>query len=197
MPAKKSAPAAAPRLSLSTTVSTPPPPPPPETPLGNVAPVAELSVAEPPEVTTPAIDIVNEVQEAVEQIGNIYKSLKPKIKAMKKVVFKAEKRKLKAALSVAGGAPPKPNALTRPCQISEDMLSFLGLPPGEMLSRSAVTSKIAAYSKENNLKDPENGRLMVVDDSLAKLLNVEPGTKVSLFACQGMLGSHIKTSPAP
>ena len=58
------------------------------------------------------------------------------------------------------------NGFSKPLDVTEPLRAFLGLAAGEKISRSEVTKRVSAYANENNLKHPENGRVIVLDDKL-------------------------------
>ena len=74
-----------------------------------------------------------------------------------------ELRKEKAAKKSAGG-------LQKPYKCSAALASFIG---EKQISRAALTSKMWAYFKSNELMDPENKRWVIADDKLKALLGVD------------------------
>ena len=74
-----------------------------------------------------------------------------------------ELRKEKAAKKSAGG-------LQKPYKCSPLLADFVGEPT---ISRAALTSKMWAYFKSNNLMDPENKRWVIADDKLKNLLGID------------------------
>lgn len=84
----------------------------------------------------------------------------------------------------------KNNGFNRPMLLSQELKDFLGLGPDEMLSRSAVTRRINEYVKANGLKHPDNGRILILDDKLTKLLKPPEGTQVTYLNVQKYLSPH-------
>jgi chromatin remodeling complex protein RSC6 len=84
----------------------------------------------------------------------------------------------------------KPNGFTKPVVVSADLSKFLGLTAGELIARTEVNKRIAAYVKENSLQDKTNGQIIYPDDKLRKLLGVTKETKVHFFNLQRFLKQH-------
>ena len=84
----------------------------------------------------------------------------------------------------------KPNGFTKPVTVSADLSKFLGLAAGELIARTEVNKRIAAYVKEHSLQDKTNGQIIYPDDRLRKLLGVTKETKVHFFNLQKFLKHH-------
>jgi len=90
------------------------------------------------------------------------------------------------------------NGFKRPQNISEKLRGFLGLPKGELISRSDVTKKINEYVKANSLNHPDNGRIIVLDDKLKALLNPPEGIQITFLNIQKYLSPHyVKNDDEP
>ena len=96
-------------------------------------------------------------------------ALRNELKSLTKIV-----RKIKAKLDDPNGEKSakraKNNGFNREQKISEELRTFLGLPEGQLVSRSTVTKSINEYVKANGLKHPDNGRILVLDQKLRDLL---------------------------
>lgn len=82
------------------------------------------------------------------------------------------------------------NGFNRPQKITEELRAFLGLPEGEMISRSAVTRRVNAYIKENKLQDAVDGKRVNFDDKLTALLKPPAGEIVTFLNIQKYLSPH-------
>lgn len=166
------------------TVSAPTPEP---------APVAQ--VAEP----------VNEVvEETTEQtIGAAFTELLTQLTAMRSQIttLSAQVRSLRTRsereirqAQKAGRkrktANRKPSGFVKPTLISTELASFLGKPKGTEMARTEVTREINHYIRENNLKDPENGRRIIADTKLRKLLKLGKGDELTYFNLQRYIKHH-------
>lgn len=111
------------------------------------------------------------------------------IRSLAKIV-----RKIKAAQDDPTGEKSsnraKNNGFNREQKISDKLRKFLGLPEGQTISRSAVTKAVNAYVKENNLKHPDSGRVIVLDNKLKDLLQPPEGEQVTYLNLQRYLSPH-------
>jgi chromatin remodeling complex protein RSC6 len=82
----------------------------------------------------------------------------------------------------------KNSGFNRPQKVSEELRTFLSLGADETISRSEVTKRINEYIKSNELKHPENGRMIVPDEKLKKLL--KPTDPLSYLNMQKYLNPH-------
>lgn len=89
----------------------------------------------------------------------------------------------------------KPSGISEPVPISPELADFLGFSC--RISRVDATRLIHDYIKKNNLKDPENGRLIRPDEPLTKLLNLTPADTLSFFNLQQFLSPHFVQSSVP
>ena len=83
----------------------------------------------------------------------------------------------------------KNSGFNRPMKISAALKEFLGTEEDSM-SRSAVTRKINEYVKANGLKHPDNGRILILDEKLTKLLEPPEGVQVTYLNVQKYLSPH-------
>ena len=106
---------------------------------------------------------------SIESVLEEITALRSDIKSLSKIV-----RKIKAKQDDPTGekaaSRAKNNGFNRKQAISEKLRNFLELPEGELVSRSTVTRAINKYVTENNLKHPDNGRILMLDDKLKNLL---------------------------
>lgn len=111
------------------------------------------------------------------------------IKSLAKIV-----RKIKATQDDPTGEKSsnraKNNGFNREQKISEELRSFLDLTEGQLVSRSFVTRAVNKYVKDNNLKHPDNGRVIVLDKKLKDLLKPPADTQVTYLNLQKYLSPH-------
>jgi len=79
------------------------------------------------------------------------------------------------------------NGFNRPRVISDKMKEFLGMGPDETISRTEGTRKVFAYIRENNLKHPDNGKIIVPDEKLRDFLGAESDIQISFSNIQKYL----------
>lgn len=82
------------------------------------------------------------------------------------------------------------NGFNRKQEVTPALRAFLGLPEGELVSRSEVTKFVNTYITNNGLKHPENGRQIVLDDKLKALLSPEPSVVITYLNLQKYLSPH-------
>jgi len=96
-----------------------------------------------------------------------------------------------------------PSGFVKPTKISDELAVFLGRESGTLMARTDVTKQITAYVRSNNLQAKENGRLILADEKLKKLLKydektvTDPTQQLSYFNLQKYLSCHFeKAVPA-
>ena len=121
--------------------------------------------------------------------------IKGSIKALAKLL-----RKLRNVQDDPDGEKAKTratnNGFNRPLEVSEKLRVFLALGSDETISRSEVTRRINAYVTANNLKHPDNGRVIILDDKLTELLEPPAGLEITFLNIQKYLSPHYVKPPA-
>ena len=116
-------------------------------------------------------------------------ALRNELKSLTKIV-----RKIKAKQDDPTGEKSanraKNNGFNREQKISEKLRVFLDLPEGKLVSRSTVTRSINEYVKANDLKHPDNGRILVLDKKLRDLLEPPADVQVTFLNLQKFLSPH-------
>ncbi len=116
-------------------------------------------------------------------------ALSKDVKALTKLV-----RKIKNTQEDPDGEKAKKraenNGFNRKQEISPKLREFIGLPEGELISRSEVTKFINKYITDNGLKHPENGRQLILDDKLRALLEPPADIQVTYLNLQKYLSPH-------
>ena len=82
-------------------------------------------------------------------------------------------------------AGAKQNALQQPKQVSKELATIVGDGP---MPRGEVVSKMWKYINEKNLKSPEDGRVIVADETLSKVLGKPSFT---MFEMNKLLSAHL------
>jgi upstream activation factor subunit UAF30 len=115
--------------------------------------------------------------------------IKSSIKALAKLL-----RKLRTTQDDPDGEKAKTrasnNGFNRPLEVSPKLRLFLGLADDELISRSEVTRRINAYVTANNLKHPDNGRVIILDEKLTELLEPPSGLQITFLNVQKYLSPH-------
>ena len=121
----------------------------------------------------------------------IIEDLIARISTLETKMVRQEKtiRKLKKNLIPESERKPrKPSGFAKPAYLSPELCLFLNVDIGTELARTDVTKKLLSYVKEHNLQNPENKRVILLDDALNKLL--KPDCEVTYFNIQRLLKGH-------
>ena len=93
------------------------------------------------------------------------------------------------------------NGFNRPRQVTPVLKEFLGLAPDATISRTEVTKGVYGYIRENNLKHPDNGKIIMPDAKLKALLGTDDETQITFTNIQKFISPHYikedKSAPAP
>lgn len=126
---------------------------------------------------------------SLETIQSEIAALRADVKSLVKLV-----RKVKSVQDDPTGEKAKAraanNGFNRKQEITPKLREFLSLPEGELISRSEVTKFVNAYIIEKGLKHPENGRQIILDDTLRALLAPPPEVQVTYLNLQKYLSPH-------
>jgi len=143
-----------------------------------------LSIVEMASMNTESATIMTEIA-----------ALRNEVKNLTKLV-----RKIRSTQEDPNGekaaARSKTNGFNREVKVDEELRTFLGLEEGQLISRSQVTKRINVYVKENGLKHPDNGRVIVMDDKLRALLKPPEDVQVTFLNLQKYISPHyVKDEP--
>jgi len=186
--AKKSA-KSTPKKTQEAAPAQPPPPPEPV-----IEAAAKVEVKPEDEVAAAFTSLLAQVQQHQQALTAL--------KAQVRVVEKHALRELKAALKIARkgkrkGAARKPSGFVKPTLISTQLATFLGKPEGTQMARTEVTKEINAYIRQHNLQDPKNGRHILPNQALKRLLSLGKSDELTYFNLQKFMSPHFaKATPA-
>lgn len=168
--------------------------------------VAEPVVAEPVATTTTTTVVSEEVDDS---LTSNFKTVLDNLSALKTAVTSAmsevrtlqksyereRKQHLKASKrrkTKAGNRAP--SGFVIPTEISQELATFLKKPAGTEMKRTDVTKEINKYIRENKLQDPSNGRKILPDAKLRKLLRVPQNEELTYFNLQRYMSPHFPKS---
>lgn len=103
---------------------------------------------------------------------------------------------LKSARKRRSNGPRAPSGFVKPTKISLELAKFLGKPLGTEMARTEVTREINGYIREHKLQDPINGRKILADDKLRKLLRLEKTDELTYFNLQKFMSPHFEKKSA-
>ena len=171
-----------------------------------LAPVPAPEAAAPAPSTTPEPtqslhDLFTNLNKAFQDLNSHVSLLKSEFRQVEKQVTREMRvlDKMNARRNKNKGNRA-PSGFVKPTKISNDLAAFLGKEPGTLMARTDVTKQITAYIRANDLQDKTNGRLILADDKLKKLLNydektvTDPKQQLSYFNLQRFLSGHFEKS---
>jgi chromatin remodeling complex protein RSC6 len=83
-----------------------------------------------------------------------------------------------------------PSGFVKPTKISVELAKFLGKPKGTEMARTQVTREINGYIRAHSLQDPQNGRRILADTKLKKLLKLTDADELTYFNLQRYMSPH-------
>ena len=89
-----------------------------------------------------------------------------------------------------------PSGFVKPTRISKELAAFLGKDWGTEMARTQVTREINAYIRAHNLQDPKNGRRILADTKLRKLLKLQKSDELTYFNLQRYMSPHFAKATA-
>jgi len=125
----------------------------------------------------------------IDSLSNDIASLRNELKNLAKLV-----RKVRSYQEDPTGEKQKErtknNGFNRKMEVTDTLKEFLGLDVSGTVSRSDVTRRVNKYIKENDLKHPDNGRVIVMDEKLTKLLSPPEGEQITFLNMQKYISPH-------
>ena len=83
-----------------------------------------------------------------------------------------------------------PSGFVKPTKISVELATFLGKAKGTEMARTEVTREINSYIRQHKLQDPANGRRILADAKLRKLLKLGKNDELTYFNLQRYMSPH-------
>jgi len=152
-------------------------------------PAVETVVSE--TVDTSLFDQFNVFMGKLQAVGAQFSSLKTEFRALEKRTTKDFKVALKAsAKGKRRSGNREPSGFVKPTEISVELATFLKKPQGTLMARTEVTKEINAYIRANNLQDKDNGRHIIPDAPLTKLLKIGKTDELTYFNLQKFMSHH-------
>ena len=186
----KTAPKTVPEVSTPKAVEAPAPVPVvAETPVENViaplvsdTPLSELFVS----MNKTLHDLATAVALVKAELRTVEKHVTKELKVLDK--FNAKKNKNKGNRA--------PSGFVKPTKITNELADFLGKDHGTLMARTDVTKQMTAYIRANSLQDKKNGRIILPDTKLRKLLKLTDADSLTYFNLQKYMSPHFEKSVA-
>jgi chromatin remodeling complex protein RSC6 len=182
----------------------------PETPVVATTEVTEVAVAVAvTETPVSFTDRLKSLQADLATLAGLSKKLTLESRVLAKEYSKAklvapgDKKKKKREKRVVDPNAPK-SGIQKPQKISAELAKFLGVTPDTLVSRTDSNGRINKYISGEGLKDPANGRHILVDkDTQGKLkvllgdLSQEDKDGLTFFNIHKHLKHHFIKEPVP
>lgn len=134
----------------------------------------------------------------LQQLANLFTSLKSDFKTLEKSVSRELKNAQKNSQKKRKvSANRQPSGFVKPTRISDELATFLGKTIGSEMARTEVSKEINLYIREHKLQDKDNGRKIHPDPALTKLLNIGKGEELTYFNLQRYMKHHFLKAPTP
>jgi len=170
------------------------------------APVVAAPVAAAPVVAAPTVPTLTEsFQELLGQLQALRSQL-TSVTGHVRALQKRADRELKNAQKASKKRQRRtgnraPSGFVKPTKISLELANFLGKPKGTEMARTEVTREINKYIRANKLQDKDNGRIIIADTKLRKLLKLKVEDELTYFNLQRYMSPHfaknVKKVPVP
>jgi chromatin remodeling complex protein RSC6 len=117
---------------------------------------------------TSYIELQNEISSIQERLSVLRTNLKKYLKLTTKQMDKMNKKRRQNTNLRS------PTGFGKPCFVPTSLRTLLKIREDECVTRPTVTKKLYSYIKENSLFDNNDKRLLRVNDSLSKALQLSP-----------------------
>tara|TARA_B100000886_G_scaffold13320_2_gene8653 strand:+ start:6935 stop:7516 length:582 start_codon:yes stop_codon:yes gene_type:complete len=129
---------------------------------------------------------------------SVLRSQVTSITSQVRTLSKNHEREVKAASKSARkkrkSGNRQPSGFVKPAVISDELAGFLGKSKGTEMARTEVTREINSYIRANKLQDPKNGRRILADTKLRKLLKLKKTDELTYFNLQRYMSPHFPKS---
>ena len=148
------------------------------TPLVCDTPLADLFVS----MNKTLHDLATAVALVKAELRTVEKHVTKELKVLDK--FNAKKNKNKGNRA--------PSGFVKPTKITNELADFLGKDHGTLMARTDVTKQMTAYIRANSLQDKKNGRIILPDTKLRKLLKLTDADALTYFNLQKYMSPHFE-----
>jgi len=144
---------------------------------------------------TSAVVKITEFSAKLQQLTNLFSTVKNDFKTLEKVILRDLKNAQKSSSrKKKSSGNRQPSGFVKPTLITEELANFLGKKVGTEMARTEVSKEINQYIRTNNLQDKANGRKINADSKLSVLLKLNEGDELTYFNLQRYMKHHfIKT----
>ena len=166
----------------------------PKTVTKTTTPTTEAPAATTPEETVVSLgesftELLGQLQTLRTQLTSVTGQVRALQKRADRELKNAHKASKKGKRAKGNRAP---SGFVKPTKISSELASFLGKAKGTEMARTEVTREINGYIREHNLQDPSNGRKIIPDGKLKKLLKLQKNDELTYFNLQKYMSPHFQ-----
>ena len=147
------------------------------------APVKEVQ----PSLSDAFVQVLGQLTSLRSQLTNITGQVRALQKRADRELRAAQKLNRKRSTKSGTRAP---SGFVKPTKISKELAAFLGKEWGTEMARTQVTREINTYIRAHNLQDPKNGRRILADKALRKLLKLTKEDELTYFNLQRYMSPH-------
>jgi chromatin remodeling complex protein RSC6 len=151
-----------------------------------VAPVAKPAAPEVPSLGDQFTQLLSQLQSLRSQLTSVTSQVRALQKRSDRELKAAQKSSRKSRKS----GNRAPSGFVKPTKISVELATFLGKPKGSEMARTEVTREINTYIRAHKLQDPANGRRILADAKLRKLLKLKKDDELTYFNLQRYMSPH-------
>ena len=131
---------------------------------------------------------------SIQEVSSKLTALKNQLRALEKKAVREIKAANKRSKKNAKKGNRTPSGFIKPTAISDQLAKFLGKEKGTQMARTDVTKEINSYIRAHKLQDPKNGRIILADSKLSKLLNLKKDDELTYFNLQKFMKPHFATA---
>jgi chromatin remodeling complex protein RSC6 len=161
----------------------------------------ETAVVETAVVDTPQVVVEDdsydseftEIQSHLRDALVLIKSLTSQVSKLEKRVQRDRKvmdKKMKGRAKRVHDPNKPPSGFAKPGKVSDELRTFLGLSPEDLIARTEVTKRITEYCKKHSLQKEEDKRTIHADKTLRTLLRLKKGDELTFFNLQKYMKVH-------
>ena len=121
-----------------------------------------------------------------------FNTLKLELRNLERKTVKQLKIVQKINLKKLNKRTRAPSGFVKPTKISDELADFLGKEKGALMARTDVTKEMTYYIREHKLQDKDNGRIIIADTKLKKLLKVTDEDSLTYFNLQKYMSPHFE-----
>lgn len=140
-------------------------------------------------------DMFSHLNKSLHELSAHLATLRAEVRTLEKNVGKEVRQldKINAKKNKNKGSRA-PSGFVKPTKISNELADFLGRERGSLMARTDVTKQMTEYIRKNSLQDKVNGRIILPDGKLKKLLKLGDADSLTYFNLQKFMGPHFEKS---